>query len=187
MLDIIRNTVNILEENDLHHNDLHERNIMIERNEDVSIKDVYFIDWAEASDHKIPNIPNDHSVDSVWQEHTTSKNEKKSKGLVKFIDSFEKSFQLFKENKNIRLVERVNSIKYFIKNEFSENNFVAVLNYIEQQFQQDYQIELIIAFLNKIHRGELKKELVVKLVKEGLKTGKYVNSWKSFDCVLNRY
>jgi hypothetical protein len=60
------NTMNLLNQNGIYHNDLHERNIMIELDKDGNMSDVVIIDFGKASENE--NISTDNNVIKGYEE-----------------------------------------------------------------------------------------------------------------------
>ena len=58
IIDKVINTVNLLNENDIYHNDLHERNIMIKLDKDGNPLDVFIIDFGKASENERTSTDN---------------------------------------------------------------------------------------------------------------------------------
>ena len=58
IIDKVINTVNLLNENDIYHNDLHERNIMIKLDDDGNPLDVFIMDFGKASEDERTSTDN---------------------------------------------------------------------------------------------------------------------------------
>ncbi|MEN9341751.1 MAG: Kinetochore Sim4 complex subunit [Candidatus Parcubacteria bacterium] len=70
----IQKTITILHENGIYHNDLHERNIMIDRNGKT-----YIIDFGTADSTRKEGRPDDVAIIRNWKEFAISNKQKKSK------------------------------------------------------------------------------------------------------------
>ena len=66
IIDKVVNTVNLLNENNIYHNDLHERNIMLEFGDDGNVSDVFIIDFGKAS--KDERVSTDNNVIKGYEE-----------------------------------------------------------------------------------------------------------------------
>jgi serine/threonine protein kinase len=95
----IKNTITALHKNNIYHNDLHERNIMIGENGKV-----YIIDFGSADSTQLEGRPDDEAIIRNWKEFTISNETKKLEEKTKARDELEKIQHAVLKNE--RLISR---------------------------------------------------------------------------------
>lgn len=98
ILERARKTISLLNKNNIYHNDLHERNIMVEFDEDGEVVNVYLIDFDKVSGMEEESLGGDMGVVTEFKKLTKSKadqvREKKDRemqGAERFLKKLKKS------------------------------------------------------------------------------------------------
>jgi len=95
IFDKLTKTLQVLHENDIYHNDLHARNIMLTFNEDGSVDDVMLIDFADAS---VEKKEVDMSIVTSYRRFSATKEERKAKKFNKKFIRLEKLRERYMKN-----------------------------------------------------------------------------------------
>lgn len=183
----IKNTINIFHENSLWHNDMHERNIMITRDNNGKIEDVYIVDFAAASNNELENTLEDQYIYIRWIENTTSQEEKRVHSNNVFEKDVNNYIKIFNEKSNIRVQENVrNLINHFDRlfGSFKIGHESKIVDFINEQFRQSKEKDVMVALINLINDSQdfeidkIKKENLVLTINKGLEIGKFSKYWQ---------
>ena len=85
ILERIRKTVKVMNDNHVYHNDLHERNVMIETDEDGELVDVYLIDFDKVSSSQDESWGGDRGVATEYRKLTKTRAEQKQAATNKEV------------------------------------------------------------------------------------------------------
>ena len=126
----VRKTVSLLNSNNIYHNDLHERNIMIETDDEGELVDVFLIDFDKVSGTKDESWGGDMGVVSEYGKLTKTKEElvqeKKDKEIQDAIDFVEK----VKKHRKKEWEEFEESIRDLIGKKYPK-----ILEYLDKDIQ----------------------------------------------------
>jgi len=98
ILNRVRRTVSFMNKNGIYHNDLHERNIMIETDQDGELVDVFLIDFDKVSGTKDESWGGDMGVVGEYGKLTKTKEElrqdqqdREMKGITDYVEKLKKA------------------------------------------------------------------------------------------------
>lgn len=182
ILDVFRKSVVKLHDNDFYHNDLHERNVRIVLDENDNLVEMYFIDFADASDHEDSNKPDDFSIFQIYYEHTITKQEKASKEQKKSFSQFDKDYERFKNNESLP-VTKVQGINYILGGNKKENT-KNILPFINQELISGGENYVAMAFMLAIENGTIDKEYILNIIDIGLSLPGPSSKWKLIKNIL---
>ncbi len=183
IFDVFRKSVVKLNDNGVYNNDLHENNVILDLDDEENLKNLYLIDFGEASDHRDNKNPDDLSIFSVYINFTTTKEQKNKEKLTNLTKNFNNSLNRFESGNNLA-VERVSYIKKLINLGLNNQDVKSVVNYINQELISDYEDYVAIAFIVMLTEKGISKEYAMNILKEGQSMSGPTNKWKFVKSIL---
>ncbi|MDD4290416.1 MAG: hypothetical protein PHH83_04095 [Patescibacteria group bacterium] len=182
IFEVFRKSVIKLHENDFYHNDLHERNVRVVLDENDNLMQMYFIDFADASDFEDSNKPNDLSIYGVYCEHTITKQEKKNKKQKELLFNFDRDYELFQDAHPLS-VAKVKGITYVFSGD-KKDNMNNVLYSLNQELISDRENYVAISLILAIKNGQLDRKYVQDIINIGLLSPGPSFKWKIVNNIL---
>lgn len=116
ILDKLRNTIRLLHDNNIYHNDLHERNIMLVKDDLGKIIDVYLIDFDRASDIEDRSAAgSDIDIVNRYSIFTTTHKENSGPDQI-FLRSIDRQKSLIERSKNVEVQRTWQGVQDKIEN-----------------------------------------------------------------------
>ncbi len=183
IFDIFRKSVVKLNDNNIYNNDLHENNVILDLDDNENLKNLYLIDFGEASDYRDSKMPDDLSIFSVYINFTNTKEQKNKEKLDISVKRFLNNLERFKSGNDLA-VERVSYIKKLINLGLNSQDIKDVVSYINQELISDYEDYVAIAFIIMLTEKNISKEYAASILEEGQSISGPNSKWKFVKSML---
>lgn len=182
IFEVFRKSVVKLNDNDFYHNDLHERNVRVVLGENDNLLEMYFIDFADATNYLNNNAQTDLAIYQVYEKYTTTKQEKSEKMKNHSLSSFEKYMDSF--NKGDRLIVwKVDNIKYAFYNH-KKLDTKEVLQLIKQELVCDEENIVAIAIILCLEENIISKKYIRSIIDLGMSSPGPTSKWRNVENIL---
>lgn len=183
IFDVFRKSVLKLNNNNIYNNDLHEDNVILDLDDDENLRNLFLIDFGEASDYRNDENPDDLSIFSAYINFTTTKEQKNKEKLINSTKRFENSLNRFRAGNNLS-VDRVVYIQRLINLDLKNQDIKSMVSRINQELISDNEDYVIIAFMTMLKENKIGREKVLDILEEGQHIAGPTIKWKFVKSIL---